>query len=178
MGTGAHGSSLWGKGSAVHDYVIEIRMVSPGSVNDGIAKVRVLSESTNPVEFNAAKVSLGVLGVISQVRSIISFSVLIKKILSNLNCYMFLKVTFNLQPIFKRSLTYVMKNDLDFDDQPLTFGKKHEFADFVWLPSQGKVVYRMDDRVAVNTTGNGSYDFLPFRSQLSVVLATIRSSGS
>lgn len=71
-----------------------------------------------------------------------------------------------------------MKNDLDFDDQPLTFGKKHEFADFVWLPSQGKVVYRMDDRVAVNTTGNGSYDFLPFRSQLSVVLATIRSSGS
>ncbi|KAL0720233.1 hypothetical protein Bca4012_034832 [Brassica carinata] len=151
MGTGAHGSSLWGKGSAVHDYVTEIRMVSPGSVNDGFAKVRVLSESTTPEEFNAAKVSLGVLGVISQ-------------------------VTFNLQPMFKRSLKYVMKNDLDFDDQPLTFGKKHEFADFVWFPSQGKVVYRMDDRVAVNTTGNGLYDFLPFRSQPSAVLATIRSS--
>ncbi|KAG2261485.1 hypothetical protein Bca52824_068564 [Brassica carinata] len=151
MGTGAHGSSLWGKGSAVHDYVTEIRMVSPGSVSDGFAKVRVLSEITTPNEFNAAKVSLGVLGVISQ-------------------------VTFKLQPMFKRSLRYVMKNDSDFGDQAVTFGKKHEFADFIWLPSQGKVVYRIDDRVAVNTSGNGLFDFLPFRSQLSVALAIIRSS--
>jgi len=88
------------------------------------------------------------------------------------------KVTFELQPMFKRSLKYVMRNDLDFNDEALTFGKKHEFADFVWLPSQGKVVYRMDDRVAVNTLGNGLYDFFPFRSQLSAVLATTRSSGS
>ncbi|KAG7570734.1 FAD-binding type PCMH-like superfamily [Arabidopsis thaliana x Arabidopsis arenosa] len=151
MGTGAHGSSLWDKGSAVHDYVTEIRMVSPGLVNDGFAKIRVLSETTTPNEFNAAKVSLGVLGVISQ-------------------------VTFTLQLMFKRSIKYVMRNDLDFNDQVLTFGKKHEFADFVWLPSQGKVVYRMDDRVAVNTSGNGLYDFLPFRSQLSPIVATTRSS--
>ena len=87
-------------------------------------------------------------------------------------------MTFGLQPMFKRSLKYVMKNDLDFDDQVLTLGEKHEFADFVWLPSQGKVVYRMDDRVAVNTPGNGLYDFLPFRSQPSAALAIIRSSGS
>ncbi|KAG2290509.1 hypothetical protein Bca4012_028391 [Brassica carinata] len=151
MGTGAHGSSLWGKGSAVHDYVTEIRMVSPGSVSDGFAKVRVLSETTTPNEFNAAKVSLGVLGVVSQ-------------------------VTFKLQPMFKRSLTYTMRNDSDFGEQAVTFGKKHEFADFLWLPSQGKVVYRRDDRVAVNTSGNGLYDFLPFRSQLSVAIAIIRSS--
>ncbi|CAN8286009.1 unnamed protein product [Cochlearia groenlandica] len=151
MGTGAHGSSLRDKGSAVHDYVTEIRMVSPGSVNDGFAKVRVLNEATNPNEFNAAKVSLGVLGVISQ-------------------------VTFELQPMFKRSLKYVIKSDLDFDDQAPIFGGKHEFADFVWLPSQSKVVYRIDDRVTVNTLGNGLYDFLPFRSQLSAALTTIRSS--
>ncbi|CAH2071201.1 unnamed protein product [Thlaspi arvense] len=125
MGTGAHGSSLRGKGSAVHDYVTEIRMVTPGSANDGFAKVRVLSETTTPNEFNAARVSLGVLGVISQ-------------------------VTFELQPMFKRSLTYLMKDDLDFDDQDPIFGGIHEFADLVWLPSQGKVVYRMDDRVAKN----------------------------
>ncbi|CAE6054316.1 unnamed protein product [Arabidopsis arenosa] len=152
MGTGAHGSSLWGKGSAVHDYVKEIRMVSPGSVNEAFAKIRVLSETTTPDEFNAAKVSLGVLGVISQ-------------------------VTFKLQPMFKRSLTYTMRNDSDFEDQAVTFGKKHEFADFIWLPSQGKVVYRRDDRVAVNTSGNGLFDFLPFRSQLTAAIAIIRLSG-
>ncbi|EOA13132.1 hypothetical protein CARUB_v10026149mg [Capsella rubella] len=150
MGTGAHGSSLWGKGSAVHDYVTEIRLVSPGLASDGYVKVRVLSEANDPEEFRAAKVSLGVLGVISQ-------------------------VTFELQPMFKRSLTYVMIDDSDFGDQAVTFGEKHEFADFIWLPSQGKVVYRIDDRVPVNTSGSGLFNFYPFRSQLSLALATDRS---
>lgn len=80
--------------------------------------------------------------------------------------------------MFKRSLRFAMKNDSDFGDQAVTFGKKHEFADFIWLPSQRKVVYRMDDRVSVNTSGNGLFDLLPFRSQLSAALAIIRSSGS
>lgn len=152
MGTGAHGSSLWGKGSAVHDYVSEIRMVSPGLASDGYVKVRVLSETMDPDEFRAAKVSLGVLGVISQ-------------------------VTFELQPLFKRSLTYVMQSDSDFGDQAVTFGDKHEFADFLWLPSQGKVVYRQDDRVPLNASGDGLYEFFPFRPQLSENLATFRSLG-
>ncbi|KAL0886921.1 hypothetical protein Bca101_010904 [Brassica carinata] len=134
MGTGAH----------------EIRMVSPGSVSDGYVKVRVLSETMNLEEFNAAKVSLGVLGVISQ-------------------------VTFKLQPMFKRWLTYVERNDSDFEDQAVTFGEEHEFADFIWLPSQGKVVYRIDDRVPANTSGNGLFNFFPFRSQLSVALAVVRN---
>ncbi|CAN8248336.1 unnamed protein product [Cochlearia groenlandica] len=151
MGTGAHGSSLWGNGSAVHDYVTEIRLVSPGSVSNGYITVRVLSETINPEEFNAAKVSLGVLGVISQ-------------------------VTFKLQPMFKRSLTYDMTDDTDLGDQAETFGTKHEFADLLWLPSQGKVVYRIDDRVPVNVSGNGLFNFFPFRSQLSAALAVVRSS--
>ncbi|XP_010451223.1 PREDICTED: probable L-gulonolactone oxidase 4 [Camelina sativa] len=150
MGTGAHGSSLWGKGSAVHDYVTEIRLVSPGLASDGYVKVRVLNETTDPEEFRAAKVSLGVLGVISQ-------------------------VTFELQPMFKRSLTYDMINDSDFGDQAVSFGEKHEFADFIWLPSQGKVVYRIDDRVPLNTSGGGLFNFFPFRPQLSEALAIDRS---
>ncbi|TYJ04891.1 hypothetical protein E1A91_A12G125400v1 [Gossypium mustelinum] len=149
LGTGAHGSSLWGKGSSVHDYVVEMRIVSPAKAEDGYAKVWVLNERDK--DLDAAKVSLGVLGVISQ-------------------------VTFKLQPLFKRSITYVRKDDTDLGDEAVTFGKLHEFADIFWYPSQRKAIYRIDDRVPINVSGNGVYNFTPFRSTLSLVLALVRSS--
>ncbi|CAK8544964.1 unnamed protein product [Lathyrus sativus] len=149
LGTGAHGSTLWGKGSAVHEYVTHVRIVSPSGSEDGFVKVRNLDESHE--DLNAARVSLGVLGVISQ-------------------------VTLQLQPIFKRSLTYLTKNDSDLGDELITFGRKHEFADVSWYPSQKKVVYRIDDRVPLNTSGNGLYDFTGFRSTLSLALAVVRGT--
>ncbi|CAI0432240.1 unnamed protein product [Linum tenue] len=150
LATGAHGSSLWARqGGAVHDYVAEMTMVSPGRAADGYVRVRRLKEGDS-TEINAAKVSLGVLGAIY-------------------------KVTFKLQPLFKRSLTYMQKDDKELGDEAIAFGSKHEFADLSWFPSQGKVIYRIDDRVPSNAVGNGIYDFIGFRATLSSALAIIRS---
>ncbi|KAH9613277.1 hypothetical protein KSS87_005425 [Heliosperma pusillum] len=149
ISTASHGSSLHGLGSAVHDYVVGLTIVSPGGLDDDYVKVRKLGVGDE--DLKAAKVSLGVLGVIS-------------------------KVTFKLQPIFKRNLTFTTKSDKDLGDKALTFGHEHEFADMVWLPSQRQVIYRIDDRVPVTTPGNGVYDFLPFRSLPQLILESVRAA--
>ncbi|XP_074293801.1 putative L-gulonolactone oxidase 1 [Silene latifolia] len=149
ISTASHGSSLRGLGSAVHDYVVGLTIVSPGGRDDNFVKVRKLGVGDE--DLKAAKVSLGVLGVIS-------------------------KVTFKLQPIFKRNLTFTTKSDKDLGDKALTFGHEHEFGDMVWLPSQRQVIYRIDDRVPVTTPGNGVYDFLPFRSIPQPILESVRAS--
>ncbi|KAI3498466.1 hypothetical protein L1887_34241 [Cichorium endivia] len=150
LGTGAHGSTLWGKGSAIHDYVVRMRIVTPGRPEEGYAKVRTLEENgESNGDMNAAKVSLGVLGVISQ-------------------------VTLRLQPLFKRTITLVTQNDSDLSDQAATFGRQHEFADMTWYPSQKRVVYRIDDRVSSNLSGNGLWDHPGFRAVPSLVLSILR----
>lgn len=71
INTGSHGSSWWGKGGAVHDYVVRLNLVVPAGLADGFAKVLKL-DSQNPL-FNAAKVSLGQLGVVSKVFGFLVF---------------------------------------------------------------------------------------------------------
>lgn len=66
MSTGAHGSSWHGDGTSFHDYVTDMRLVTPAAPDQGFALVRLLNGS-NFYELEASKVSLGVYGVISQV---------------------------------------------------------------------------------------------------------------
>jgi hypothetical protein len=60
-----------------------------------------------------------------------------------------MQVTLQLQPLFKRSITNVQKDDSDLESMIVQFGLEHEFGDVTWYPAQGKVVYRVDDRVPV-----------------------------
>nr|XP_028960742.1 probable L-gulonolactone oxidase 6 [Malus domestica] len=77
--------------------------------------------------------------------------------------------------MFKRAITYLSRSDSDLGEQVVRFGKEHEFADIIWYPSQHKAVYQMDDCVSTNTSGNGLYDFIPFRATPSLAIADIRA---
>ncbi|XP_031499210.1 L-gulonolactone oxidase 5-like [Nymphaea colorata] len=151
LSTGAHGSSIFGKGSAVHEYVVGMRIVVPtaSSVDGRFAEVISLEEG-HP-DLLAAKVSLGVLGAISQ-------------------------VTLQMEPMFKRSITNEAGSDSGFEDHIERFGRSTEFGDVTWYPSQGKVVHRVDVRVPLSEPGNGQNDASPFRAQSSSMVVSTRKT--
>jgi FAD-dependent oxidoreductase len=80
-----------------------------------------------------------------------------------------------LQPLFKRSVTFVERDDSDFAEQVAVWGNLHEFGDMAWLPRQGKVIYREDDRVDVSAPGDGLNDYLGFRSNPTLGLTIARA---
>lgn len=137
LSTGAHGSSFFQKGGAVHEYVVGMTLVVPATAEQGFARVIELTEDDEEL-LNAAKVSLGVLGVIS-------------------------KVKLQLEPLFKRSITNEVLDDADMEERILQFAFAHEFGDVVWHPSQHTAVYRKDNRVSENAFGDGVNDFIGFR---------------
>lgn len=149
ISTGSHGSSWWGKGGAVHDHVIGLKLIVPANQSEGYAKV-VNLQAHDPI-FNAAKVSLGMLGVIS-------------------------KVTFSLERGFKRSITFNFTKDDGIENEFMGHAKKYEFGDIQWYPSRHTAVYRYDNRVPLNTSGDGVFDFLGFQSNAILVSKATRAS--
>ncbi|MCD9638086.1 L-gulonolactone oxidase 3 [Datura stramonium] len=102
ISTGAHGSSWWGRGGAVHDHVIGLSLIVAAREFEGYAKIVRLTPQ-DPL-FNAATVSLGLLGIIS-------------------------KVTFQLEPAFKRSVRLNFTNDSDIEEEFMEHARKNEFGD-------------------------------------------------
>ncbi|KAJ3695625.1 hypothetical protein LUZ60_001002 [Juncus effusus] len=149
LSTGSHGSSWWGQGGSVHDHVVRLSLVVPAEQAEVYAKVLRLSHGDEL--FNAALVSVGLLGVIS-------------------------KVTFSLDPRFKRSMTYDFRDDNMLENDFVAHAHDHEFADITWYPSKHTAVYRQDNRVSLNSSGEGTNDFLGFQSNLIVVSAGVRST--
>ncbi|CAL9079610.1 unnamed protein product [Musa textilis] len=152
LSTGSHGSSLFGKGSEVHEYVVGMRLVvpSPVPVNGYYAKIVNLGE--DDPDLLAAKVSLGVLGVISQ------------------------QVTLQLEPMFKRSITNRVVGDVGFEQTISSYAVTAYYGDITWYPSQGRVVYRDDIKVPITTKGKGVNDLLVLRAQPTVDVASTRAS--
>ncbi|KAL0297272.1 UNVERIFIED_CONTAM: L-gulonolactone oxidase 3 [Sesamum radiatum] len=149
ISTGAHGSSWRGRGGAVHDHVVGIRLIVPAKESEGFARVLDL-RSGDPL-LNAAKVSLGMLGVISKVRLMVEGG-------------------------FKRSITLNFTNDRGIEDEFMEHGKKYEFGDIQWYPSRHTAVYRYDDRLPINTSGDGVYDFVGFQSNFAIIAKSVRAS--
>ncbi|XP_072994433.1 L-gulonolactone oxidase 3 [Typha latifolia] len=149
VSTGSHGSSWWGRGGAVHDHVVGLSMVVPAGEAEGYAKI-IRLQPGDPL-FNAALVSLGLLGVIS-------------------------KVTISLEEQFKRSITYSFQDDAHFEEEYVGHAQNHEFGDITWYPSQHKAVYRYDDRVPLNSPGDGMNDFLGFQSNPILLSTAVRAS--
>jgi hypothetical protein len=89
-----------------------------------------------------------------------------------------MQVTLALQPLFKRSVRFVTRDESDLADQVAAWGGLHEFGDIRWLPHQRKVIYREDNRVDVSSPGNGLNDFPAFWSLPAHEIVAARVEGT
>lgn len=128
ISTGAHGSGLVGKGSGVYEYVVGMRIVVPASPLLGHARVITLKECDE--DLKAAKISLGMLGVISE-------------------------ITFSLQPMYKRSVSSFLKGDEELENEAESFLRDVDFGDIYWITSHGKALFRNMTKVSIDVPGDG-----------------------
>lgn len=148
LSTGSHGSSLFGKGAAVQEYVVAMRLVVPAPPDQGYAQVLQLSPQ-DPLLLKAARVALGLLGVISQ-------------------------VTLEVEPQFKRAVEKEIERDDNLEEVVGRVGRAYEFGDLTWLPSMHKVVLNKEGRVPLHTPGHQINAFVPFLPTHFLVRSTLR----
>lgn len=130
ISTGAHGSGIIGRGSAVHEYVVGLKIVVPAPATQGYANIITIREEEDKDKFRGAVLSLGLVGAISQ-------------------------VTFRLEAMFKRSVSMSLVDDYGFENMIRDFVRKHEFGDAWWYPAHHKVLFMEVDRVPVSVGGDG-----------------------
>lgn len=83
-----------------------------------------------------------------------------------------------MDPVFKRSVTFVNRDESDLPAKVAVWGHRYEFGDIKWLPQERKVVYRKDDRVGVSSPGNGLRDSPTFRALPTSTIVATRSQGN
>lgn len=79
--------------------------------------------------------------------------------------------------MFKRSVTYHKDDDSNLAERVVAFGKEHEFADIWWFPGHRVAVYKTDDRVPIDATGDAVNDFIGFRPVPISIIKSVRYSG-
>lgn len=82
-----------------------------------------------------------------------------------------------MEAAFKRSIRLNYTNDSGIEDEFMEHARKNEFGDIQWYPSRQIAVYRYDNRVPLNTPGDGLNDFLGFQSNPILLSKSVRGTG-
>lgn len=88
-----------------------------------------------------------------------------------------MQVTLSLERGFKRSVTYNFTGDYGIENEYTQHAKNNEFGDITWYPSRHTAVYRYDNRVPLDTPGDGVYDFIGFQANQILISKSTRATG-
>jgi hypothetical protein len=139
LGTGAHGSSLRHPPS-LSDQIIRLTVV------DGLGEIRIVDD---PLEVNAWRVHLGLLGVI-------------------------MDVTLKTVPLFKQTVkNYVESESILFDGRALMWAKELDWFEMWWFPSSKNVIVSKGNYTNEmdSSIGNATTNLIPDQNSVEIMSA-------
>lgn len=120
LGSGTHGSTFTKKSNMIADYITEMKVV------DGLGDLRTLTGE----QLNAARVNLGVLGVV-------------------------VEATIQLEPAFKvKANVKGYRNDKNLENVILDIARNNYSANVAWFPGLGRYATTLYNEVPLSTKGN------------------------